>query len=137
MCARYPRTGAWKPSTRDMVLLQMVFGGDCLATIEVFISADYGYEVTAELVAERGTAITLQPDLTLVRARQWRGVTVPTDWLGRFQDAYVAELRDWVHSIQTGEPFAGASAWDGYQAVRVTDACIASLRTGQPISLAP
>ena len=121
--------------TRDLVLIQMGLSGDCLATIEVFVSADYGYEVTAEIVSERGSVITLQPDHALVRAKQARGVSVPIDWLARFQEGYVTELRNWVHAVQTGEPFAGASAWDGYQAMRVTDACIASLRSGQPVKL--
>ena len=123
------------PHTRDLVLIQMSLSGDCLATIEVFVAAEYGYEVTAEIVAERGSVITLQPDHALVRAQQSRGVPVPIDWLARFQDAYVAELRQWVQTVQTGEVFAGASAWDGYQAMRITDACIASLRSGQPAKI--
>lgn len=54
----------------------------------------------------------------------------------RFQAAYVAELAHWVRSVQTGEPFAGATAWDGYRALHITDACVRSLQSRQPVQLA-
>jgi hypothetical protein len=38
--------------------------------------------------------------------------------------------------VQTGEPFAGASAWDGYRALQITDACVRSLHSGQPVVVA-
>jgi len=119
------------PATRDLVLIQLGLTGDCLATIEVFVSADYGYEVTAEVVTERGSVITLQPDHALVRSKGGRGVHVPSDWLARFQAGYVAEMRAWVNAVRTGTLFPGARSEDGYQAMRVTDACIASVRSGQ------
>jgi myo-inositol 2-dehydrogenase / D-chiro-inositol 1-dehydrogenase len=126
---------SFSAETRDLILLQLRLSGDCLATVEVFAAAEYGYEVTAEIVCERGAALTGQPDYATVREARTRGNSVPFDWLERFQDAYVAELRDWVRSVRTGEPFAGASAWDGYMALRVTEACVRSLRTGQPVIL--
>ena len=96
-----------------MLLLQMTLTGDCLATIELFVAAEYGYEVAAEIVAERGTVVTGQPDNAIVRSAQARSVTVPTHWLDRFQDAYVAELTQWVRSIQMEQACPGANAWDG------------------------
>jgi myo-inositol 2-dehydrogenase/D-chiro-inositol 1-dehydrogenase len=42
-------------------------------------------------------------------------------------------LLDWVASIQAGQPFHGASAWDGYVTMRVTAACIQSLHSGQVV----
>ena len=125
------------PETTDLLLLQMALSGDCLATVEVYVAAEYGYEVSAEIVAERGTAITGQPDRSFVRSAQNRSVTVPMDWLERFQEAYVAELTQWVRSVQTGEPFAGASAWDGYRALLVTDACVRSLQSRKPVAVQP
>jgi myo-inositol 2-dehydrogenase/D-chiro-inositol 1-dehydrogenase len=55
---------------------------------------------------------------------------VAADWLSPFQDAYVAEAIDWIDSIQCGQPFHGASAWDGYVTMMVTAAAIESLNTG-------
>src|SRR3989441_10801119 len=87
--------------TRDMVLIQMALSGECLATAEVSVAVEYGYEVSAEIVGERGTAVTMQPGLALVRSREARSVAVPKDFLTRFQQAYLLELTEWVHSVQT------------------------------------
>lgn len=121
--------------TTDLLLLQMKLTGDCLATIELFVAAEYGYEVSAEIVAERGTVVTGQPDAAIVRAAQTRAAAVPTDWLGRFQEAYVAEMLAWMGSIQTEQPFPGANAWDGYMALLVTDACVRSLHSNGPVAV--
>ncbi len=118
------------PDTKDLLLIQMALTNNCLATAEVYVNDEYGYEVSAELVCQCGTAITEQPDKALVRAKAHRGFSVPYDWLSPFQDAYVAELIDWVDSLQTGQPFHGASAWDGYVVMMVTAACIQSLKSG-------
>ena len=121
--------------TTDLLLLQMTLTGDCLAMIELFVAAEYGYEVSAEIISERGTAVTSHPDYAIVRSAQTRSVAVPRDWLERFQDAYVIELTEWARAIQAGTPFPGASAWDGYAALLVTDACIQSLRDRMPVAV--
>ena len=124
---------SFSDETLDLLLMQMSLGGGCLATVEVFVAAEYGYEVTAEIVAERGTAVTLQPDTALVRSRHARSVAVPRDWIARFQDAYLAEVIAWVRSVQLEQAFPGASAWDGYMSLVVADACIQSLQRGTPV----
>jgi myo-inositol 2-dehydrogenase/D-chiro-inositol 1-dehydrogenase len=117
---------------RDLLLLQMSLSGTCLATVEVAVAIEYGYEVSAEVVGERGTTLTMQPDSALVRAREARSVVVPTSHLVRFQQAYVSELTGWMHSLQCGEPFPGANAWDGYMSLLVSDAGLRSLQSGKP-----
>lgn len=126
---------SFSAETYDLLLIQMVLNGDCLATIEVFGAAEYGYEVSAEIVAERGAAMTMPPGDAVLRSLQTRSVAVPQDWLARFQDAYVAELAQWVSAVQTERPFAGANAWDGYMSLLVADACIRSLHGGTPITV--
>jgi myo-inositol 2-dehydrogenase / D-chiro-inositol 1-dehydrogenase len=118
------------PDTRDLLMVEMAMSHNRLAVAEVYVNDEYGYEVTAELVCQRGTAATTQPDLALVRAHANRGYSVPLDWLSRFQEAYVEELRAWVGSLQNGQTFPGASAWDGYVTMMVTTACIQSLQSG-------
>jgi myo-inositol 2-dehydrogenase / D-chiro-inositol 1-dehydrogenase len=121
---------SFSPETRDLLLIQMVLNGEGLATIEVFGAAEYGYEVSAEIVAERGAAMTVPPGAAIVRSLQTRSVAVPQDWLARFQDAYVAELAQWVGAAQTEQLFTGANVWDGYMSLMVADACIQSLHNG-------
>lgn len=124
---------SFSDETRDMLLLQMVLSGECLATVEVSVAIEYGYEVSAEIVGERGTALTMQPGLALVRSREARSVAVSSDGLAYFQEAYVSELTHWVHSVQTEQAFTGATAWDGYMSLLVSDACIQSLHSGTPV----
>jgi myo-inositol 2-dehydrogenase/D-chiro-inositol 1-dehydrogenase len=113
--------------SRDLLLLQMTMSGNCFATAEIFMSADYGYEVSAELVGQCGTVTTSQPERLCIRAKAQRGVPVASDWTAPFQDAYLAELNAWVDSVQAGMPFAGATTWDGYVAMKVSAAASASL----------
>jgi myo-inositol 2-dehydrogenase / D-chiro-inositol 1-dehydrogenase len=128
---------SFSAETTDLLLLQMSLTGDCLATIELYVAAEYGYEVSAEIVSEHGTAATGQPDNAIVRFAPTRSVGVPLDWLERFQEAYITELTEWAQSIRTGARFPGASAWDGYMALLVTDACVQSLGTGRSVVLRP
>jgi myo-inositol 2-dehydrogenase / D-chiro-inositol 1-dehydrogenase len=121
--------------TTDLLLLQMTLTGDCLATIELYVAAEYGYEVSAEIVAERGAVVTGQPDNAIIRSAQTRSVAVPTHWLDRFQEAYVTELTQWVRSIRSEKSFPGANAWDGYAALLVTDACVRSLHSSSPVAV--
>ncbi|HEX9012129.1 MAG TPA: Gfo/Idh/MocA family oxidoreductase [Anaerolineaceae bacterium] len=123
------------PDTRDLLVIEMTLTNQCLAVAEVFVNAEYGYEVSAELVCQRGTAVTTQPELALVRADAHRGYGVESDWLAPFQDAYVAELTDWIGALQEGRPFRGATAWDGLAAMMVTTACIQSLESGAPAAV--
>jgi myo-inositol 2-dehydrogenase/D-chiro-inositol 1-dehydrogenase len=126
---------SFSEETRDMLLIQMALSGECLATIEVSVAVEYGYEVSAEIVGERGAALTMQPDDALVRSREIRSVAVPKNHLARFQEAYIPELTEWVHSVQTGQAFTGATAWDGYMSLLVSDACIHSLHSGTPVAV--
>lgn len=128
---------SFSPRTQDLLLVQLSMEGDCLASIEVFVAAEYGYEVSAEIVAERGTAQTLQPDRVLVRSNRMRFGAVPLEWLERFQEAYVAELADWVASLEDGQPFSGAVARDGLVTLKITAACIRSLNSGKPEAVEP
>jgi myo-inositol 2-dehydrogenase/D-chiro-inositol 1-dehydrogenase len=128
---------SFSEETIDLLLLQLTLSDACLATVELYAAAEYGYEVSAELVCQGGTVQTAQPREAIVRAAGVRGTSVPADWLGRFQAAYIAELAAWARSVQAGRPWNGASAWDGAMALRVTDACVQSLHSGQPVALRP
>jgi myo-inositol 2-dehydrogenase/D-chiro-inositol 1-dehydrogenase len=123
--------------TQDLLLIEMALTNNSLATVEVFGNAGYGYEVSAELVCQCGTAVTTQADAALVRGSAHRGYPVPADWLSRFQEAYVAELLEWIDSLQTGRAFGGANTWDGYMTMLITGACIESLRRGTVVPVKP
>lgn len=127
--------GAFSPATVDMLLIQLTLSGDCMAAIECSVAVEYGYEVLAEVVGERGAALTLPLGDAVVRAGGVRTVAVTSSHLDCFQAAFVPELTAWVASVNGQTAFPGASAWDGYLASLVADACSSSLAGGMPVAV--
>jgi myo-inositol 2-dehydrogenase / D-chiro-inositol 1-dehydrogenase len=106
-----------------------------LVTIEVNISATYGYDVRGELVGERGTAFLRGPINADVNLGLKQFNTYPADWRPRFVEAYRQQNRAWVKSVVSGEPNLGASAWDGYCSTAVAQAGVQALYTGQTVDI--
>jgi myo-inositol 2-dehydrogenase/D-chiro-inositol 1-dehydrogenase len=113
----------------DLQLIQFSTTGGRLGTIETNAVSGYGYEVGAELVGELGTVQTAPPGAAVVRRDRAVTQRAEEDWLQRFHEAYVIELRSWIESLGNNTP-TGPDAWDGYASLVVADACIASLRSG-------
>jgi myo-inositol 2-dehydrogenase / D-chiro-inositol 1-dehydrogenase len=106
-----------------------------LIDVELFINAQYGYDVKGELVCETGT-ISFGPTLnTEVRGNGVCATALAPDWRPRFAAAYRIQNQAWIRSITTGKP-VGSSAWDGYVATTVTDAGVKSLKTGETVAIA-
>jgi myo-inositol 2-dehydrogenase/D-chiro-inositol 1-dehydrogenase len=122
------------PQSTRLVLLQLKFKGGGLATIEIDLDDNYGYEVVVEVSGERGTLRT--PSLTgpILRRDGTASQAVVADWLARFEEAYVREADAWVQATRAGR-HTGATVWDGYAAMRVADAAARSLETGQAEAL--
>ncbi len=115
---------------QDPQILLLEMDNGVLVDVEIFLNSQYGYDVRAELVCERGT-ITLTPphDVTTLQAAK-QGFALPSDWRPRFAAAYRAELQAWVRAIDQGK-HAGASAWDGYVATAVAQAGLQALASGE------
>jgi len=97
---------------------------------EIFVNAQYGYDVRAELVCEKGTIMLTPPhDVTVAHATR-ESFSFSGDWRARFAHAYRAELQAWVDGLPRGAQ-SGASAWDGYVATAVAAAGLKSLASGQ------
>jgi myo-inositol 2-dehydrogenase/D-chiro-inositol 1-dehydrogenase len=99
--------------------------------LEVFVNARYGYEIGVEVMCEFGAVSLVTPTLVQLRYEGLIGSRVPLDPLTRFAAAYRQELESWVQVVNGGQP-GGSSAWDGYAATSVAEACIESMSTGQP-----
>ena len=115
----------------DLQVIQFSTTGGRLGTIETNVVSGYGYEVGVEVVGELGTAQIAPPGGAVVRRERTVSKRVEEDWLQRFHEAYVMELRSWIGSLANGTS-TGPDAWDGYASLVVADACIASLRSGTP-----
>ncbi|GAB7193019.1 Gfo/Idh/MocA family oxidoreductase [Kineococcus sp. NUM-3379] len=137
---RRPRPSGTAPQgLQDPQFVLLETAGGALVDVEVFVNAVYGYEVRAELVAERGTAtigLAGGPGAGLVRraAGAWGGA-VPADYRERFATAYDVEVQRWVDAVRRGTT-DGPGAWDGYAAAAVCAAGVRSLRTGERVEVA-
>jgi myo-inositol 2-dehydrogenase / D-chiro-inositol 1-dehydrogenase len=118
--------------TWDLQSVQLGMSGGCIASVEVFVTARYGYEVNAELVCERGIVGTPLPHDAVVRSAFNRSQRVPEGFLGRFPDAYEIEVEQWIGALRSGEEPDGADAWDGYISLVACEECVESLRSGAP-----
>ena len=94
----------------DPRLLVVETAGGVLADIEIFVNAQYGYDVRCEVVGETNTA-RLAP------------APAVSDFRDRFADAYRRQLQAWVTAVTDGG-VCGASAWDGYAAGVTAQTCL-------------
>lgn len=134
--ARVIRSGAGEAEAyRDLMLIVLETAAGHLVDVELFMRAHYGYDIRGEVVCERGTVAMAPPALAHVRHAEAESFPFATDWRARFADAYRLQLQAWARAVATGTP-TGASAWDGYAATAVADACLASLASGEPAPVA-
>ena len=117
----------------QFVVLQTASGA--LVDVEAFVNAQYGYDIRCEAVGESGTIELAPPRDVLVRSGGRESSGLPGRFQERFAEAYVRELQGWVTAIAENRA-AGASAWDGYAAAAVSEACVEALRSGQPVGVA-
>jgi myo-inositol 2-dehydrogenase / D-chiro-inositol 1-dehydrogenase len=119
---------------RDPQFLVMKTKSGVLITVEIFESAGYGYDVRSEVVCDNGTISLAAPIDINIRKEGTESFAFAADWRPRFAAAYRAQLQAWVNSVLSGTP-CGASAWDGYVATAVADACLESTNTSRRIDI--
>jgi myo-inositol 2-dehydrogenase / D-chiro-inositol 1-dehydrogenase len=112
----------------QLVLLEAASGA--VVEFEIFVNCQYGYDVRCEVVGSVGTASLDLPSTGALTTAGKRSEPVPLDWKGRFGQAYRDELQHWVKSVREGA-VSGPSAFDGYAATAVAQACARSLQTGE------
>jgi myo-inositol 2-dehydrogenase/D-chiro-inositol 1-dehydrogenase len=125
-----PRSSRRARGKRDPQLMLLETESGVVVDVEVFVSAQYGYDIRCEVVGEAGTASLAPPQAIAVRRAGHDGATVPAGFGDRFEDAYRRELQAWVAGLAAGEA-VGASAWDGYAASAVAEASLAALESGE------
>jgi myo-inositol 2-dehydrogenase/D-chiro-inositol 1-dehydrogenase len=100
--------------------------GGAVVTVEVFVNAQYGYDIHTEVVGTGGTTSLTSPYGISTRQANSDGRVVSSDFVKRFVDAYRIELAAWVGSVHAGEA-VGPSAWDGHVANLAALAAVESL----------
>jgi myo-inositol 2-dehydrogenase/D-chiro-inositol 1-dehydrogenase len=122
------RTDQW-----DLQIITLALDQGALAVVEV--NKDPGpHEVGGP--GSSGIVATPALDSPVVRHDGELRQHVHSDWLGRFEEAYIREIQQWTAGVLEGTP-NGPSAWDGLQSLAVALAGVASVDRGSPVRLEP
>lgn len=113
----------------DPLLATFRLASGVLASVEVFVNAQYGYDVHCEVVGTLGTGSLPGRGPVVARVGGTDGQPTHDGFVTYFADAYRRELTDWVGQARR-RVITGPSSWDGYLANLIGDAGIRSLASG-------
>jgi myo-inositol 2-dehydrogenase / D-chiro-inositol 1-dehydrogenase len=116
---------------RDPQVVMLESEDGVLVDVEIFVNAQYGYDIRCEVVGESGTLTLPPPADVFVRHEGHDGRRINPDFRARFTPAYRDQFQTWANAVRGGGGPTGPSAWDGYAAAAVVDACVESLRSGR------
>ena len=109
-------------------------GNGVLADVEIFVNAQFGYQVATQAVFEKGIVNIGEDGGPYIRsAGRWGGEITP-GFVERFRDAYDIEIQRWVEAAKRGE-VDGPTAWDGYAAAACCEAGVAAQKSGEKVDV--
>jgi myo-inositol 2-dehydrogenase / D-chiro-inositol 1-dehydrogenase len=109
--------------------------GGVLADVEIFVNAQFGYQVATQAVFEKGIVNIGEDGGPYVRTEgRWGGEITPS-FIERFRSAYDAEVQSWVDAAKRDE-VGGPTAWDGYATAACCEAGVAAQRSGERVKVA-
>jgi len=109
-------------------------GSGVLADVEIFVNAQFGYEVATQAVFEKGIVNIGEDSGPYVRcAGRWGGEVTPS-FVERFRTAFDNEVQNWVDAAKRGE-VGGPTAWDGYAAAACCEAGVEAQRSGEKVKV--
>lgn len=120
---------------KDPLLVTFGTTSGVLVTVEMFMTARYGYEVTCQVVGSDGILDMGDGTFITRTTSRVRGQDLPELWLGRFGEAYRAELQAWIDSVRGISGSVGASTWDGYAAAVSSLAAIEALTSNKAVGI--
>jgi myo-inositol 2-dehydrogenase/D-chiro-inositol 1-dehydrogenase len=106
-----------------------------LATIEMNVSVQFGYQVKTEAVFQKGIA---EIGRTAGMNTFFDGQIATEEHMSfktRFAAAYDTQIQRWVDATKLGK-IDGPSAWDGYLAAAAVEAGVEALRSGNKVEVA-
>ena len=127
----WTRQYADQPRSARHAIILLRYDNGAIGTLEWCGDSGYGYEVEVDITGERGRASTAGNSSPSLRQGSSISRAVTPNWPERFGAAYLAETDAWIGSIRDGAP-TGPSAWDGFMAQLVAEACVRSADTGLP-----
>ena len=113
-----------------LVLLETESG--VIATVEMNVSVQFGYQVITEAVFQKGVSeIGRSNGMTTWEAGR-SSTAEHVSYLTRFARAYDDEIQSWINAAKIGQ-LGGPNAWDGYMSVAVVEAGLKSLKSGERV----
>ena len=108
-----------------------------IGNIESYVQAVYGYDVRTEIVGSRGSIFvgTLQGSPCFSLTAEGGKRALADHFLTRFVDAYLAEVRDFVHNLLHDRPVR-VSGEDGLRALEIAVAAERSYLQQKPLAVA-
>ncbi|WP_430297857.1 Gfo/Idh/MocA family protein [Sinomonas sp. B1-1] len=105
-----------------------------LADVEIFVNAQFGYEVATQAAFEDGIVdIGNDGGAYIRRAGRWGGEVTPS-FIERFGAAYDVEVQAWVDAALRGG-IGGPSAWDGYATAACCEAGVEAQKSGEKVAV--
>ncbi len=101
---------------------------------EVFVNAQFGYDIRCEAVAEKGVVSLADQNVIDVRDAGGARNRIARDHNDRFYGAFVTEVQEWVTAVSEGR-HTGSSSWDGYAAAVVCDAGVQALTADGEVAI--
>jgi len=118
-------------------VVNVKFGQGAIGNVESYQQAVYGYDVRTEIVGSKGAVFvgTLQQAPVVFLSASGRVQNLTDHFLTRFADAYVIEMRDFVHNILHDQPLR-VSGEDGIRALAIAVAAETSHLQAKPVRVA-
>jgi len=119
----------------DPLLAIIKCTNDVIIDVEINQNANYGYDVRAELLCEKGSILMSPPRNNELMKSSKHTFDYPKDWRPRFADAYRDQNQSWINSILNNDNIQGASAWDGMMATKIAEVGIKSFNNNKSIPI--
>lgn len=130
-CAIRPEVAQYGDIVAGVVNLQYQRGA--IGSVESYAQALYGYDIRTEIVGSRGSILvgSLQQHSATVLSITGSTQTLVDTFLTRFADAYLAEVRDFVHNMLNDQA-PRVSGEDGFRALEIAVAAENSYLHSKP-----
>ena len=117
----------------DPILVLLETDSGVLATVEMNVSVQFGYQVKTEAVFEKGIAEIGRTSGMTRFSDSKISVDEHVTFKTRFADAFDSQVQRWVIAVKK-ETIDGPSAWDGYLAAAAVEAGLEALHTGKQVN---
>jgi myo-inositol 2-dehydrogenase/D-chiro-inositol 1-dehydrogenase len=130
--SHYPKPSSLSPTGLiDPLVFTAQLENEVLMVADIVANNNYGYDLRTEVLCEKGSLEIGTFGDVYTRAYHIAGTPLGgpmvENWIPRFKDAYVAELRAWVDSVISGNQHPDIATVD--DALKATEACFLALNS--------